>query len=237
VDHIDTAEFYGEGSVNRAIRDAFPNVANSPLLATKIGARHVGGSLLTAQRPEELRADVEANLRSLGRDRVDLVYLRRTDIQPGIIAEGDQIVPIEDQLAELDAMRSEGLIAAIGLGSVTADQVRAAAPIGIAAVQNLYNFIDRGSETVLSVSREHGIAWVPFFPLGSGFPGQKRVPDDPAIVAAATELGVSPGQVALAWLLDRYDRTLLIPGSLDLQHVRENLAAAEIDLGRLATPL
>jgi pyridoxine 4-dehydrogenase len=237
VDHIDTADFYGNGSVNRALRDAFPDVADSPLIATKVGARHLDSGLVTAQRPEELRADVEQNLRSLGRDRVDLVYLRRADAQPGIIAEGDQLVPLDDQLAELDAMRAEGLIGAIGLGSVDAAQLAAAVPVGIAAVQNHYNLLDRAGEPVLDVARAHGIAWVPFFPLGSGFPGQKRVVEVPSVVAAAAELGVTPAQVGLAWLLATYENTLLIPGSGDLGHVRENLAAADIDLSALTEEL
>jgi aryl-alcohol dehydrogenase-like predicted oxidoreductase len=231
VDHIDTAEFYGDGTVNRAIRDAFPDRASSPLIATKVGARHAPTSLTIAQKPFELRADVEQNLRSLGRERVDLVYLRRTDIGPGIISEGDQIVPLDDQLAELVAMRDEGKVGALGLGSVTADQLRAALPAGIVAVQNYYNLIDRDGDDVLAIARENDVAWVPFFPLGSGFPGRARVTEVPAVREAAEALSVAPAQVGLAWLLRHYERTVLIPGSGNLEHIRENLAAAEIELG------
>lgn len=234
VDHLDTAEFYGDGSVNRAIGAAFADASASPLIATKIGAREVRGAtppLVPAQSPTELREDVEANLRSLGRESLDLVYLRRADVAPGIVATGEQLFPLADQLAELTAMRDEGLIGGIGLSHVSAEQLTEALPAGIVAVQNLYNLIDRESEPVLDIARAHDIAWVPYFPLGSGFAGRQRVTELPMVVAAAKELAVTPGQVGLAWLLAQYDRTLLIPGSLDLGHVRENLAAAELELG------
>ena len=234
VDHIDTAEFYGDGSVNRAIGEAFLDASDSPLVATKIGAREVHGAtppLIPAQSPAELREDVEANLRSLGRESLDLVYLRRADVAPGIVATDEQRFPLADQLAELTAMRDEGLIGGIGLSHVNVEQLTEALPAGIVAVQNLYNLINRESEPVFDLARAHEVAWVPYFPLGSGFTGRQRVTELPKVVAVAEDLGVTPGQVGLAWLLARYDRTLLIPGSLDLEHIRENLAAADVELG------
>jgi pyridoxine 4-dehydrogenase len=233
VDHIDTAEFYGEGRVNGMLRAAFPEASASPLIATKIGARHVSGAaipLVAAQRPHELREQVEQNLRSLGRDRLDLVYLRRADAAPGITATGEQLVPLADQLAELVGLRDAGLIGAIGLSNVSAEQLAEALPAGVAAVQNAYSVLDRSAEPALALARANGIAWVPFFPLGSGFAGTPSVGDLPAVVSAASDLGVTPEQVALAWLLADYEGTLLIPGSLDLAHVRQNLAVEELDL-------
>ncbi|WP_349899792.1 aldo/keto reductase [Parafrigoribacterium soli] len=233
VDHIDTAEFYGGGSVNRAIARAFPQASNSPLIATKVGARELPGAtppLIAAQSPAELREDVEANLRSLGRESLDLVYLRRLDSAPGIVASEEQRFPLSEQLAELVTLRKEGLIREIGLSHVSAEQLSEALRAGIVAVQNLYNLVNREGASVLEIARAHGIAWVPYMPLGSGFPGHQRVTELPRVVAAAKRLAVTPGQVGLAWLLAQYDRTMLIPGSLDLAHVRENLAAADVDL-------
>jgi aryl-alcohol dehydrogenase-like predicted oxidoreductase len=113
---------------------------------------------------------------------------------------------------------------------VTADQLRAALPAGIVAVQNLYNLIEREGQPILDLAREHGVAWIPFFPLGSGFPGRARVTDVPSVRAAAEKLDATPAQVGLAWLLATYERTLLIPGSGDLEHVRQNLAAEDLEL-------
>jgi len=240
VDHLDTAGFYGDGDVNRAIGHAFPDASDSPLIATKVGAREVPGAtpaLVPAQNPAELREDVEANLRSLRREHLDLVYLRRLDAAPGIIAPEEQRFPLADQLAELVTMRDEGLIDSIGLSNVSAEQLTEALPAGIVAIQNLYNLVDRESGPVLDLARAHGLAWVPYMPLGSGFAGHTHVTELPAVISAAKELGTTPGQVGLAWLLAQYDHTMLIPGSLDLAHVRDNLAAAELDLGALSTAL
>jgi pyridoxine 4-dehydrogenase len=186
--------------------------------------------LVAAQRPHELRQQVEQNLRSLGRDRLDLVYLRRADAAPGITATGEQLVPLADQLAELVGLRDAGLIGAIGLSNVSAEQLAEALPAGVAAVQNAYSVLDRSAEPALALARANGIAWVPFFPLGSGFAGTPSVGDLPAVVSAASALGVTPEQVALAWLLADYEGTLLIPGSLDLGHVRQNMVVEEVDL-------
>jgi pyridoxine 4-dehydrogenase len=183
-----------------------------------------------AQPPAELRRDVEANLATLGADTLAVVNLRRMDAPPGLLATGDQAVDLDDQLAEMIAPRDEGKITAIGLSNVDAAQVERAVPAGIACVQNAYSVLDRGSEAVLEMCRTHGIAWVPFFPLGSAFPHIPKTVDHPTVIAVADRLGVTPAQVSLAWLLARHDRTLLIPGTNDPAHLDENIAAGSVQL-------
>ncbi len=230
VDHIDTAEFYGGGSVNRVIREALHPYPDGLQLVSKVGARHTDSGLVPAQRPEQLRADVESNLTTLGADHLPVVNLRRLDTRPGIVAEGDQVIDIDDQLAELGALRDEGKIGAIGLSSVNAAQVRHAAPMGLACVQNLYNLLERGHEPVLAESERLGIAWVPFFPLGSGFAQGVEVTSNPVVVEHAARLGITPAQAALAWLLAHSPRTLLIPGTSSVPHLIDNIGAARVTL-------
>jgi hypothetical protein len=233
VNHFDTAQFYGP--CNELIREALAPYDDDLVLATKVGAAWDAGAkplpLIPAQRPDELRAQVEANLAVLGTERLGVVNLRRLDARPGIIAEGEQRVDLDDQLAELNALRDEGKIDGIGLSNVSAGQLRQALPAGIACVQNLYSALDRTAEPVLDLCREHDIAWVPFFPLGSaGFASTLRVTDDPTVAAIAAQLGVTPAQVGLAWQLAHYDRTLLIPGTANPAHLAENLAAGDVKL-------
>ena len=229
VNHIDTAQFYGD--CNALIRAALAPYPEDLMLVSKVGAvRNGGGGLVPAQRPHELRAQVEANLATLGVERLGVVNLRRVDAAPGIVAEGDQLVDIDDQLAELAALRDAGKIGGIGLSSVSAEQLDRAAPVGIACVQNLYSVIDRTAEPVLERCREHGVAWVPFFPLGSAFANRARVTDNPTVTAIAAEIGATPAQVGLAWLLSHYEGTLLIPGTSDPAHLAENIAAGSVRL-------
>jgi pyridoxine 4-dehydrogenase len=169
-------------------------------------------------------------LTALGTDRLAVVNLRRLDHAPGIIASGDQLVDIDDQLAELTALRDAGKIDGIGLSNVSAEQLDHASPVGIACVQNMYSVLHRAAEPVLDRCRELGVAWVPYFPLGSAFTSQARVTDDPTVIAIAAELGVTPAQVGLAWLLASYDRTLLIPGTSSPAHLAENIAAGSVEL-------
>ncbi|ANY09431.1 aldo/keto reductase [Pseudonocardia sp. HH130630-07] len=231
VNHIDTAEFYGHGVVNRRIRAALAPYPGDLVIVSKVGATaHRGGEfpLRLAQHPAELRAEVEANLRSLGVERLDVVNLRRGDSGPGLIAEGDQIVDFDDQLAEMAALRAEGKIGAIGLSHVSADQVRRAAGLGVVCVQNAYSLVDRSSEPVLAECRERGVAWVPYFPLGSGWAGAPKVVDLPEVGATADRLGITRSQVGLAWLLAHAAETLLIPGTRSIAHLEENLAAGDV---------
>jgi Predicted oxidoreductases (related to aryl-alcohol dehydrogenases) len=233
IDHVDTAQFYGDGLANEFIRRAFAPYRDDIVIATKIGAARREGSpsgLGPAQKPHELRASVEQNLASLGLDRLPVVYLRRADVQPGIIASGDQLVDLDDQLAELIRLRNEGKIGGIGLSNVRIDQLRGSLPAGIASVQNSYNLLDRSGEALLELCIAEGIAWVPFFPLGSGFPGMPKVTEQPEVVRAARELGASPAQVALAWQLQHAPNTLLIFGTRSIDHLAENVAAGDLEL-------
>ncbi|KID31464.1 putative oxidoreductase, aryl-alcohol dehydrogenase like protein [Prauserella sp. Am3] len=228
VDHVDTAHFYGAGTVNEAIGAALAQQRDDVLIASKVGATHDPAAeygLAPAQRPEQLHAEVEANLRSLGVDRIDLVNLRRLDGGgPGIRASGDQVVDLDDQLAALADLRQAGTIGHIGLSNVTRAQLRQALPVGIACVQNHYNLLDRTAEPVLDECRTRNIAWVPFFPLGSG------VTAHPAVLATAERTHASPAQVGLAWLLGHAPQTLLIPGTTKPAHLEQNLRAVDVHL-------
>ncbi|MBO0918194.1 aldo/keto reductase [Streptomyces laculatispora] len=239
VDHVDTAQFYGDGFVNGLIRDAF-RPEDGVVVVSKVGAEPDPGGpfpMRPAQRPEQLRAGVEANLESLGLDRIPVVNLRRLDTRPGLRAEGDQVVDIDDQLAVMTALRDEGKIGAIGLSAVTLDGLRRALPAGITCVQNLYSLVSRDDEEMLRLCTEEQIAWVPFFPLGGSFPGLPKVTDEPAVTAAARSLGRTPAQVGLAWLLHHAPNTLLIPGTADAGHLEANVAAGTIDLDDAALAL
>ncbi|MFD7118901.1 aldo/keto reductase [Streptomyces sp. NPDC059922] len=230
VDHIDTAQFYGDGLVNGLIREAI-RPEDGVLVVSKVGADpNPGGPLplRPAQRPQELRASVEDNLTSLGVDRIPAVNLRRLDAGPGLRAEGDQAVDLDDQLAVMVAMRDEGKIGSIGLSSVTLDGLRRAIPAGITCVQNAYSLVTRDDEDMLELCVAEGIAWVPYFPLGGAFPGIPKVTDEPAVRAAAQSLGSTPSQVGLAWLLRHSPNTLLIPGTADTGHLEANVASAGI---------
>ncbi|MFC6880818.1 MULTISPECIES: aldo/keto reductase [Actinomadura] len=232
VDHVDTAQFYGDGFVNGLIRDAF-RPGDGVTVVSKVGADpDPGGAvpLRPAQRPEQLRASVEDNLAALGLDQIPVVNLRRLDAGPGLRAEGDQVVDLDDQLAVMTALRDEGKIGAIGLGSVTLDGLRRALPAGIACVQNSYSLVSRGDEELLRLCAQEQIAWVPFFPLGGAFPTMPKVTDDPAVAAVARSLGRTPSQIGLAWLLHHAPNTLLIPGTANAGHLEANVAAGTIEL-------
>lgn len=239
VDHVDTAQFYGDGLVNGFIREVI-RPEDGVVVVSKVGAApNPGGRipLRPAQRPEELRASVEANLTSLGVDQVPVVNLRRLDTGPGLRAEGDQVVDIDDQLAVMTAMRDEGKIGAIGLSSVPLDGLRRAIPAGIACVQNAYSLVTRDDEDMLRLCLAEQIAWVPYFPLGSAFPGMPKATDEPAVATVAQTLGATPAQVGLAWLLRHAPNVLLIPGTADAGHLEANIAVSTItfDDATLAT--
>ena len=224
IDHIDTAQFYGPVVANELIREALHPYPAELALVSKVGARRDDtGQWLPAQTPSELRAGIEENLTTLAVDQVDVVNLRIMDHPE---------VALEDQLSAMIEMRTEGLIGGIGLSNTTADQLAAARTItDIACVQNAFNVVDRSSQPVLDACRAEGIAFVPFFPLGSAFGGEHNtVLEAPAVVAAAGRLGATVAQVALAWLLDHSPNVLLIPGTSSLTHLEENLAASDIEL-------
>jgi aryl-alcohol dehydrogenase-like predicted oxidoreductase len=234
VDHLDTAQFYG--NANDLIRTALHPYGKSLRIVTKVGAvTHPTERLVAAQKPAELRASVEENLRALGTEQLAVVNLRRADLPPGITATGDQVVDLDSQLAELIALRDEGKIGGIGLSHVSRAQLRQALPAGIACVQNLYNVLARGQEDVLIECAEQGIAWVPYFPLGSALNRLPSVTGNPVVVTHARRLGITPAQAGLAWLLGHSPVTLLIPGTRDPGHLADNVAVAGITLDREAT--
>ncbi|MEH0517295.1 aldo/keto reductase [Streptomyces sp. B21-079] len=230
VDHVDTAQFYGFGFANQVIREALcPE--DGVLVVTKVGADPDPGGpmpLRLAQRPEQLRASIEDNLRALGVDWLPVVNLRRLDSGPGLRPHGDQVVDLDDQLDVMTALRDEGKIGAIGLSCVTFDGLRRALPAGIACVQNAYSIVARDDEDMLRLCAAEGIAWVPFFPLGGSFPGLPKATDEPVVHAVAESLGVTPSQVGLTWLLHRAPNVLLIPGTADPAHLQANTAAGSI---------
>ena len=227
VDHIDTSQYYGPDVVNELIRTALHPYPDQLKLVTKVGARRDdAGRVLPAQRPSELREGVEANLRSLRVERLDLVNLRLVD------TGRDPAVSLEAQLLTLEAMREEGKLDLIGLSNVDRVQARRALElVNVAGIQNGYSILDRRDDETVEFAREHAIAYVPFAPLGSAFSGgPRRLAADPAVVRVAGKHGATPTQIALAWLLARYDRMLLIPGTTSLAHLEENMAAGELEL-------
>jgi aryl-alcohol dehydrogenase-like predicted oxidoreductase len=227
VDHIDTAQYYGPDVANELLREALHPFPEHVALVSKVGARRdESGAWITAVRPEELRSGVEDNLRSLGVERLAAVNLRLPD--PG---HDDQGVGFDEQLDAMTAMRDEGLIDGIGLSNVSLDQFRHGVErTGIVCVQNPLNLVERSSLPLLRDCEERGIAFVPFFPLGSAFGGQNRVLGSPEVVATAERLGATPAQVALAWVLALAPNTLLIPGTSSIAHLEQNLAAASLTL-------
>ena len=227
VDHIDTSQFYGPDTVNDLIRDTLHPYPDNLKLVTKVGARRDDtGGWLPALSPKELREGVEANLRSLRVERLDLVNLRLMD------DEGGPDVPLPEQLGELEDLQREGKLDLIGVSNVTRDDVeRALELVDLGEVQNAYSILDREHDPIVDLCREREIAFVPFFPLGSAFTGgPKTLAKDPAIAQVAEKHGATPSQVALGWLLARYDRMLLIPGTTSVAHLEENLAAADVEL-------
>ncbi|SCL49035.1 aldo/keto reductase [Micromonospora peucetia] len=224
VNHIDTAGFYGFGDLqaHEMIRQALSPYPADLVIATKVGPLLEGGVVPTGQASAgQLRGLVEEDLRRLGRDCLDLVYLRVGGMgQPG----GESI---GERFAALAELRGEGLIRHLGVSNVDAIQLAEARSVApVAAVQNHFHVNHRGDSDVLTRCEQEGIAYVPFFPLGGG-----RDPIDQApIVRVATRYRASTAQVALAWLLARSPVTLAIPGTSSLDHLAENTAAAGLRL-------
>lgn len=228
VDHIDTAQYYGPDVSNALIREALHPYPENLVLVSKVGAfRDDKGGWIPGQRPDQLRSGVEDNLRSLGIERLGAVNLRLMD-HP---AAGDQLVPLEDQLAEMVALRDEGKIAGVGISTASVAQVQQAVDLaGIVCVQNAFSLVDQKDADVLELCHDRGIAYVPYFPLGGAFPGSPKVNDNAAVRAVAERLGASASQVGLAWLLAHRENILLIPGTSRVAHLEENLAAADLVL-------
>jgi aryl-alcohol dehydrogenase-like predicted oxidoreductase len=222
VDHIDTSDFYGPHVTNQIIREALHPYRDALLIATKVGAkRGSDGSWLPALSPAELTQAVHDNLRHLGLDVLEVVNLRS---MLGI--HGPREGSLEEPLTALAELQRQGLIQHIGLSNVTARQVEDARRIcAIACVQNQYNLVHRADDALVEQLAREGIAYVPFFPLGGFTPLQSSV-----LSEVASQLGASPMQVALAWLLQRSPNLMLIPGTSSVEHLRLNLAAAELRL-------
>jgi aryl-alcohol dehydrogenase-like predicted oxidoreductase len=222
VNHIDTSDFYGPHVTNEILREALHPYPDELVLVTKVGARRgPDKSWHPAHSRAELIGAVHDNLRNLGLDALEIVNLRLWGNGHGP-AEGSLAEPLE-VLLELQA---KGLIRHLGVSNVTATQyAEARSTAKIVGVQNFYNVVQRHDDAFLDELAGHGVAYVPFFPLGGFTPLQSGILND---VAAA--LGAKPMQVALAWLLQRSPNILLIPGTSSLEHLRENLAAATLEL-------
>ncbi|MEN2468833.1 aldo/keto reductase family oxidoreductase [Burkholderia sp. GS2Y] len=222
VDHIDTSDFYGPHVTNRLIREALHPYRDDLVIVTKIGARRGDdASWLPAFAPDELERAVHDNLHNLGLDVLDVVNLRIMFDRHGP-AEGS----IEAPLSVLAELQRRGLVRHIGLSNVTAAQVAQGRQIcDIVCVQNHYNIAHRGDDALIDALARDGIAYVPYFPLGGFSPLQSST-----LSAVAVRVGATPMQVALAWLLRRAPNVLLIPGTSSITHLRENLAAADLDL-------
>ena len=222
VNHIDTSDYYGPYVVNQAIREALSPYPDDLTLVTKLGARRGDdGSWLPWNEPADLVQGVEDNLRNLSVEALDVVNLRIMGDTHGP-SEGS----IADKLAVLADQQKKGKIRHLGLSNATSKQVteaRAVAPI--VCVQNMYNPANRGDDALIDELAALGIAYVPFFPLGGFFPLQAET-----LSQVAGELGATPLQVALAWLLQRSPNILLIPGTSSRAHLAENLAAAKLKL-------
>jgi aryl-alcohol dehydrogenase-like predicted oxidoreductase len=226
VDHIDTAQYYGPGTVNELIREALYPYPDSLAIVSKVAARRdTGGALLPFDEPHELRQGIEDNLATLGAGRLAAVNLRVTDPSetPG--------KRFDAQLAALAVAREEGLIDGIGLSNVSRRHLlRAVAQTQIVCVQNLFNLADQHSADVLAECAARDIAFVPFCPLGLPGGVRRRLLADSVLAALAARLGATPVQIALAWLLDLAPNILLIPGTRTRAHLAENLGAAGIRL-------
>jgi aryl-alcohol dehydrogenase-like predicted oxidoreductase len=222
VDHIDTSDFYGPHVTNHIIREALHPYAHDLVIVTKIGARRgADASWNPAFTAAELTQAIHDNLRHLGLDAIEVVNLRSMF---GVHGPGEG--SLEAPLTVLAELQRQGLVRHIGLSNVTPTQIADGRKIcEIVCVQNLYNLAHRTDDVVIDALARDGIAYVPFFPLGGFTPLQSG-----ALSEVATQLDATPMQVALAWLLQRSPNILLIPGTSTVSHLRENLAAVDLEL-------
>jgi aryl-alcohol dehydrogenase-like predicted oxidoreductase len=207
ISHIDTAYLYTGGESEETIGAALNPIPEGVIVATK------GGYYPGEGRPEVLRSQIEESLRQLRTEAISLYYLHRVDPE----------TPLEESLGVIAEYRDQGRIRSVGISEVSVEQIRAARQVvPIAAVQNRYSLSERQHDEVVDYCAGEGIAFVPYFPLRGGGP--------PALADIAARHGATPQQIALAWLLRRSRTTLPIPGTLSFEHLRDNLAAAEIEL-------
>jgi Predicted oxidoreductases (related to aryl-alcohol dehydrogenases) len=221
VNHIDTSDFYGPHVTNQIIKEALHPYKDDLVIVTKVGARRGDdGSWIMDSSRQGVIDGVHDNLRNLSVDALDVVNLR----VGGVTAptEGS----IEEPFTVLAELQRQGLIRHLGLSNVTPAQLAEAQKIvPVVCIQNFYNIANRGDDCFLDLLATQSIAYVPFFPLGGFTPLQSS-----SLEAAAASLGATPMQVALAWLLERSPNILLIPGTSSVAHLRENIAAASIQL-------
>ncbi|WP_411144407.1 aldo/keto reductase [Streptomyces sp. x-80] len=218
VNLIDTADSYGPVVTEPLIKKALHPYPKDLVIATKAGLTRPGpDQWIPVGRPEYLRQQAEMSLRHLGLDRIDLFQLHRIDPK----------VPLEEQLGELQLLQQEGKIRHIGLSEVSIEDVeRAMRTTPIVSVQNLFNLADRKAEPLLEYATDHGIGFIPWFPLATG---RLSLADGP-LAGLARQLGATPAQLALAWLLKRSPAVLPIPGTSSVKHLEENVEAAGINL-------
>ncbi len=224
VNHIDTSDFYGPHVTNEIIREALHPYPDDLAIVTKVGAaRGADGSWNPAMSADALKAAVHDNLRNLGLDAMEVVNMR---MMGGGAGHGPAEGSVEPQLTALAELQRQGLIRHIGLSNVTPTQVeQGRGLVDVVCVQNQYNLAHREDDAMIDALAAAGIAYVPFFPLGGFTPLQSSTLSD-----VAARLDATPMQVALAWLLRRSPNLLLIPGTSSPEHLRENLAAAELSL-------
>jgi pyridoxine 4-dehydrogenase len=216
VDHVDTAQFYGAGTVNELIREALHPYPDGLAIVSKVAAR---------REPHQLRQGIEDNLVTLGVSRLAAVNLRVIDPAE---APGERF---DAELAALVKAREEGLIDGVGLSNVSREQLLLAVDqTEIVCVQNLFNLGDQGSADVLAECAKRGISFVPFCPLGLPGPARNHLLTSPVLAALGARLQATPAQIALAWLLGLAPNILLIPGTRTRVHLTENLAAADVSL-------
>jgi len=221
VDHIDTSDFYGPHITNQLIKQALHPYPEDLVIVTKVGARRgADGSWPHARSRQEVIDAVHDNLRNLGLDVLDVVNLRLGGFS------GPEDEPFEEPLTALAEMKRHGLIRHIGLSTVSPRQLAEAQAITeIVCIQNFYNLAQRSDDAFVDALAAQGVAYVPYFPLGGFSPLQSSTLND-----VAASLDATPMQVALAWLLHRSPNILLIPGTASIQHLRENLKAATLEL-------
>ncbi|KIF66733.1 oxidoreductase [Streptomyces sp. AcH 505] len=221
VTHIDTSDYYGPVVTNEIVKEALHPYADDLHIVTKVGARRdAEGGWNAALDPADLKAAVRDNLQHLGLDAMDVVNLR----VGGMGVPTDE--PIAEQFGALFELREEGLIKHLGLSNVTDAQLTEAQSIApVVTVQNLYNLANRQDDALVARCAAEGIAFASFFPLGGFSPLQSQTLDD-----VAARLEATPQQVALAWLLQRSATSVVIPGTSSVDHLRENIAAAQLVL-------
>ena len=221
VNHIDTSDFYGPHVTNQLIKQALHPYPDDLVIVTKVGARRgTDGSWIHARSRQEIIGAAHDNLRNLGLDALQIVNLRLG----GLAAPEDE--PFEEPLSTLAELKQQGLVQHVGLSTVSPRQLAEARTITeIVCIQNFYNVAQRGDDGFIDDLAAQGIAYVPYFPLGGFSPLQSATLD-----AIAASLQVRPMQLALAWLLHRAPNILLIPGTSSVSHLRENLAAATLEL-------